>query len=226
MAQLFPLISSVKELSWENLVESHQRWSEEVIAICSLAGNGVYAALDSNAAYGRILDATFNDEIQNDGLYPYENGIGGTTAAPAASVTGSAPTVTAKSTPATDHDTVTDKGRQSTSTAGILSNKLFGGGSADKASPSRTTTMKKKTESKDKDNAKKRPIYTEQDDRIARAIIVLTMKRDLRQRFAKLMKAAVTARQLFNGLAIMKEAVSALTFVFSFLYSTYMLVKG
>lgn len=67
-------------------------------------------------------------------------------------------------------------------------------------------TKKRKSEK----NKQRKETFSEDDDNVARAIIILCMDRDIRDRFAKFMKVATTAKKLFNGIAILKEAVSIL----------------
>lgn len=129
---LVPLIQALPKLSWDNLVGTHDRWHEEVSALCVLAGNGVYASLQSSTHP--------HSQMDNNGHI-------------------------------------------------------------------RSSTRK----GKEKENRKKKNVmkeYTPYDDHIARAIIILCMNRDIRERFARFIRVASTAKQLFNGIAILKEAVS------------------
>lgn len=45
LAHLSSLIMEITKLSWNNLVETYSRWSEEVSSLCALAGSGVFASL-------------------------------------------------------------------------------------------------------------------------------------------------------------------------------------
>lgn len=137
IAHLSPLILDITKLSWDNLVDTHSRWAEEVSSICTLAGSGVYASLQ----------------------IPHH----------------------------TSHHTTPDV-----------------------AGPNSPSAKRRDEENKKhmKQEVKRVHHFTEHDDHVARSIIILCMARDIRDRFAKLMKVATTSKKLFNGIAILKEAVS------------------
>lgn len=136
LAHLSPLILEITKLSWDNLVETHSRWSEEVSSLCALAGNGVFASLQIPQTHQKASSGHNHNHNNNNG--------------------------------------------------------------------------KKK---KRKENRHKRMTtsFTEYDDHIAKSIIILCMTRDIRDRFKKFMKVATTSKKLFNGIAILRAAVSQLT---------------
>jgi hypothetical protein len=180
IAPLIPLLTSLNKLSWHNLVESHDRWSEEVIAICALAGQGVLAALQQqqSASSTAPRDGFSAAGGAQHTSKPYIRSD--TSATPASNAHSTNPTPTTSLKPSNSSTKKKDK------------HKL------DESNTAKSHDISSAAEIK----------FTEYDDKLARGIIILAMERDIRNKFARFMRVAITARHLFNGIAILKEAVS------------------